>query len=82
MLVENLMLNKEIQTVIEECFEKKFSEFVQNVRSYPPFPKVYNNYGIQNNYNDNGDWMNNNITTISNNNKQKTLEEDSETNST
>ena len=48
MLVENLMLNNKIQAAIAECFEKKFSEFVQNVRSYPPFPKVYNNYGIQN----------------------------------
>ena len=57
-LVENLMINNEIQAVISECFEKKFSEFVQNIRSYPPFPKIYNNYLIQNDDIGDSDWMN------------------------
>lgn len=57
-IVENLLKNNEIQDIIENCFNKKFSEFAQNAKRYPPFSIGLNNHNMPFNDSDNGDWMN------------------------
>ena len=47
-IVESLLLNNEILRSIEDCFNKKLSDFEQNAKRYPPFINNVSNY---NNFN-------------------------------
>ena len=59
MIVESLMVNNDIQDMVAECFNKKFLEFEQNAKRYPPFLRGNNNYDLSYSEPDDGFWMNN-----------------------
>ena len=56
LILENLMRDREIQKYIGDCFYRKFDDFQENARKFPPFNASGKIYSIP--YFDSENWMN------------------------